>query len=119
MPEHRTFSPEHGGAPQDVRDAVRARLEIERAAELAFLRRMIKAWYQTREIADYKTAYVNADDVAMIYDSAIAAGEFQPANRAFLGQVFKTPGWVKTGLMVKSRQPKNHARLLHCWKYEG
>lgn len=116
MAETKEFSPEHGGPPQDARDAVRARLEVERASELEYVRVAMKLLYDVRACFQ-PDAYVNADDAARCYDQGLERGSVRQVNRAFLGQVFKEPGWVKLNLMVKSRQPKNHARLLHCWQW--
>lgn len=120
------FAPPPIADPRPTRDEEGERLKAEAIAGheerhpdlLTAVRLAMRRLWIARS-RDDGDACVTGDDAAEWLDTAFPGTE----RRTFLGAVFFEGGWEKvcdavgTPLMVKSRQPRNRARLLSLWRW--
>jgi hypothetical protein len=94
----------------ETRDRILVAFDEAQGDLLAFVRSMLAAQYQNTGIA------VTADDARAVLAELERHGVALPANRNFLGALFKAPGWRAVGSR-KSRSPGRHASRILAWEH--
>lgn len=63
-----------------------------------------------------KSGYVTADDV---YQALMFLGYREDCLGPAAGSLFKTPEFVATGQLIKSKRTSNHRRLIRVWRLKS
>lgn len=100
------------------RDAVLERHESGHADALRVLRFYLRAIYEYRlRDVGYDAAFVTAMDAREYLRSHPSMDT--PANRNWLGALFRERGWQRTGQSMSSETEGSHGTELPCWRWVG